>query len=234
VYGNTPDTLYKLDPVTNAITLVGPFQGCSGDAGAAQVIDIALDKDGQMYGTSFTGVYKIDKTNASCTLLSTGTAYPNSLSFVPAGTVDPNVEALVGFAGNQYVRIDPMTGAITTVGSLGPAGAGFASSGDVVSVIGGGTYLTVTGPNCETSDCIVQVDPKTGALVNFIGPLAHQGVYGLAYWGGAAYGFDNLGQVFKIDLSNGTTTLIPIPNAPPNLIFYGAGSSTSAPIMPPK
>jgi len=31
--------------------------------------------------------------------------YPTSLSFVPAGTVDPDEEALVGFVDEQYIRI---------------------------------------------------------------------------------------------------------------------------------
>src|SRR3954470_16453961 len=28
VYGNSPDTLYKLDPMTSQVTTIGPFQGC--------------------------------------------------------------------------------------------------------------------------------------------------------------------------------------------------------------
>ena len=55
--------------------------------------------------------------------------YPNSLSFVPKGTVDPNVEALVGYNGGTYVRIDTVTGAVTSIGNLG---SGYSSSGDIV------------------------------------------------------------------------------------------------------
>jgi hypothetical protein len=226
VFGQSAGTLYKLDPITKVVTTVGDFQGC-GD----EVIDIALDKDSNMYGTSTDGVYKIDKTTAVCTQIAAG-SYPNSLSFVPAGTLDPNVEALVGYLGNQYVRIDTTTGAVTNVGnkSLGAC----QSSGDIVSVIGGGTYLTVTGCiGCLDSDCIVEVDPKTGALVKNLGKVGHIAVYGLAFWGGSAYGFDAAGQLFQIDLMNGTSTTIPIPMAPPGLSFYGAGSSTSVPLMPP-
>jgi hypothetical protein len=224
VYGQSATTLYKLDPITKVVTTVGDFQGCD------TVIDIALDKDDNMYATTPGGVWTVDKTTAVCTLIASG-AYPNSLSFVPAGTLDPNAEALVGYDGSQYVRIDTTTGVVTDVGnqSLGD----FASSGDIVSVIGGGTYLTVNGPGCETSDCIVEVDPKTGALVKNIGPVGHGEVFGLAFWGGSAYGFDNAGELFEIDLTNGMSTTIPIPNAPPGLSFYGAGSTTSAPLKPP-
>jgi hypothetical protein len=228
VFGHSPDTLYKLDPVTKVVTMVGLFQGCN--AQAAAVIDLALDKDGNMFVTTFGGFYKVDKTTAVCTHIADG-AYPNSLSFVPKGTLDPNVEALVGYEGADYVRIDPTTGVLTTVKS-GALVAGYYSSGDVVSVIGGGTYLTVQGGTPLCNDCIVQVDPSTGAMVKMIGPVGHADVYGLAFWGGSAYGFDDTGHLFQIDLTNGTPTDIPIPGAPPNLVWFGAGSTTSAPLTP--
>src|SRR5262249_33737729 len=161
---------------------------------------------------TFGGLFKINKSTAVCTQIAVG-GYPNSLSFVPAGTVDPVKEALVGYEGSTYVRIDTVTGQVTNIGSLG--NAGYSSSGDIVSVIGGGAYLTVNGNNCN--DCIVEVNPTTGALVNLIGPLGHFSVYGLAYWGGVAYGFDDGGELFQIDLMTGMTMVIPIPNAPPGL-----------------
>ncbi len=226
VFGHTADTLYKLDPITKVVTVVGPFQGC--DTTTAAVIDLALDKDGNMYVTTFGGFYKVDKTTAVCTHVADGDTYPNSLSFVPKGTVDPNVEALVGYELSTYVRIDLTSGAMTNIGSLGSQG--YFSSGDVVSVIGGGTYLTVQGGPENCGDCIVEVDPTTGAFVKMIGPVGHSDVYGLAFWGGFAYGFDDSGHLFQIDLTNGTPTEIPIPNAPPDLFWYGAGSITSAPL----
>jgi hypothetical protein len=218
VFAHSPDTLYKLDPNTKQVTVVGPFQGCT------QVIDIALDKDGVMYGTTFGGLFRIDKTSAACTHIADG-SYPNSLSFVPKGTVDPNVEALVGYNGATYVRIDTTTGQETVIGGIS---GGYASSGDIVSVIGGGTYLTVNGNGC--ADCIIEVDPKTGDMKKMIGPLGHSSVFGLAFWGGVAYGFDAFGELFQIDLTNGTSTVIP---TTPGLVFWGAGSTTAAPLEPP-
>ena len=219
VYAHSPDTLYRLDPITKKMTTVGVFAGCS------TVIDIALDKNGVMFGTGFGELYKIDKSNAACTLVSSG-SYPNSLSFVPAGTVDPVNEALVGYNGTQYVRIDTTTGNQTPIGSLG--NAGYASSGDMVSLIGGASYLTVNGNGC--GDCLVEVNPTTGALVTLIGNLNHSSVYGLAYWAGIAYGFDGSGKLFQIDVQTAATIDIPIPNAPAFLVFYGAGSTTAAPL----
>lgn len=223
VFAHSPTTLFKLDPITKAVALVNDFSGCGGE-----VIDIAIDKDGVMYGTTFFGLNKIDKATAACTQVASG-SYPNSLSFVPQGTLDPNEEALVGYVGSSYVRIDKTTGEIQTIGQIG---GGYSSSGDIVSVIGGGTYLTVTGPNC--GDCIIEVDPKTGALVKPIGPLGHSKVYGLAFWGGLAYGFDEFGLLFEVNLTTALTTNIPVSNPPPGLKFWGAGSTTAAPLETPQ
>ena len=222
VFGQSSDTLYKLDPITKAVTAVGPFNGCGG------VIDIALDKDSNMYATTFDGFYGVDRTTAKCTFIASGSSYPNSLSFVPAGTLDPNVEALVGYQGDQYIRIDPKTGAISDVGTS--IGMGFSSSGDIVSVKGGGTYLTVTGMGCMT-DCLLQVDPKTGSFLKNWGSTGYANVFGLAFWAGVAYGFDAKGQLFEIDFSGQALQITPIqiPSAPPTLSFQGAGSTTSAP-----
>ena len=61
-------------------------------------------------------------------------------------------------------------GAITTVGAIG---GGYTSSGDIVSVEGGGTYLTVKGGPNACNDCSIQVDPKTGSFLLEWGPLGH-------------------------------------------------------------
>jgi hypothetical protein len=225
VYGQSGTVLYALNPTTDAVKAVGLFIGCDSD-----VIDIALDKDSHMYATTFGGVYTINTSNAACTLIASGTTYPNSLSFVPAGTLDPTEEALVGYQGSSYVQIDTTSGAITNVGSLGDT---YTSSGDIVSVIGGGTYLTVTGgTDCTASDCLVEVNPATGALITNYGSVQHSAVYGLAFWAGNVYGFDSGGDLFRVgfpDAGGLAITKIPIPNAPIGLSFNGAGSTTAAP-----
>jgi hypothetical protein len=225
VFAETPDTLYRLDPGTKAVTAVGPFQGCS------QVVDIALDKDSNMYATTLDGLYTVDRKTAVCARVASGT-YPNSLSFVPAGTVDPNVEAIVGYVGDTYVRIDTSTGAITQIQSIGQ---GYSSSGDIVSVKGGGTYLTVKGGPNNCNDCLIQVDPATGAFLMEWGPVNHTDVFGIAFWAGAVYGFDATGHVFEVDFTGLAMQItdIPVPNAPPGgLAWQGAGSTTIAPVTP--
>ncbi|MBL8922290.1 MAG: hypothetical protein JNJ54_25795 [Myxococcaceae bacterium] len=227
VYGHSADTLYALDPVTKAVRRVGSFS-CAFD-----ITDLAIDGQGNAFIVGFSGFYRLDLTNAACTAINTVLTYPNSLSFVPKGTLDPNVEVLVAYSGRFYNRINTTTGAMQQIGSGLPSG--FESSGDIVSVQDGGTFLTVknmfSNPMCD--DCLLQVNPVTGGLIRNYGPIPYTNVYGIAYWGGAVYGFTQAGQLFEIG-PNGTgiiTRPITIPNAPPGLSFNGAGSSTAVPVF---
>jgi hypothetical protein len=237
VYAHSADTLYLLEPISKQVTRVGTFD-CGGS-----MVDIAIDRTGRMTGSvgiSFNNalggaLVTIDSTNAHCQELSRGPNLLTSLTYVPEGTLVANAEALVGYADDHYVRVDPATGALTEIGLLNNAASGgtkWISSGDVVSIKDAGTYLTVkaeTGNRDGRGDRIVEVDPKTGALVRIIGPTGMDDVLGLGYWGGIAYGFTLAGRLIQIDLMTGAGTTIPIPNAPPDLMFLGAGTTTVAP-----
>lgn len=231
VFGHSATQLYKLNPDTKAVGIVGSFNGCNG------ILDIALDKDSNLFATNNEGLYKVDLDTVVCTKIADG-MYPNSLSFVPKGTVDPNEEALVGYVEdandqNQFVRIDPTTGALSNIGApwSGPY-AEYVSSGDIVSVIGGPTYLTIKRGDCDPLDCLVEINPTTGQVKAFLGSVGYGKVFGMAFWAGKAYGFTNDGKLFEINRDandNITTALIPT-NA--MLQFWGAGSTTSAPPVP--
>jgi hypothetical protein len=237
VYAHSADTLYLLEPISKQVTVVGTFDS------AGSMVDIAVDKTGKMTGSvaiSFNGglggaLVTVNTTNAHCTELSRGPNLLTSLTYVPEGTLVANAEALVGYADDQYVRVDPATGALTQVGLLNNAASGgkrWVSSGDVVSIKDAGTYLTVKAEGGNTDgrgDRIVEVDPKTGGLIRIIGPTGMDDVLGLGYWGGIAYGFTIAGRLIQIDLMTGAGTNIPIPNAPPDLSFLGAGTTTVAP-----
>jgi len=239
VYAHSADTLYLLEPISKQVTVVGMFD-CTGS-----MVDIAIDKTGKMTGSagiSFDNalggaLVTVDPTNAHCQELNRGPNLLTSLTYVPEGTLVANAEALVGYADDHYVRVDPATGALTDIGLLNNAASGgtmWVSSGDVVSIKDGGTYLTVKPQNGTTDgqgDRIVEVDPKTGALVRIIGPTGMDDVLGLGYWGGVAYGFTLAGRLIQIDLMTGAGTVIPIPNAPADLMFLGAGTTTVAPII---
>lgn len=224
VFGHSDDTLYRVDAITKAVGAVGLFQGCT------HIADIALDAHSILYATTGTEMYLVATQNAQCTKQAVG-SFPNSLSFVPAGTLDPSNEVLVGYQGSDYIRIDTQTWQTQKVGSLS---GGFASSGDLVSVKDGGTFLTAKGPGC--SDCLIEVDPKTGDLKKNWGPIGATDVFGVAFWGGVVYGFADNGDIFQLGFDGDklVKTDIPIPNRPAGLSFRGAGSTTSAPLTPPK
>jgi hypothetical protein len=242
VFAHSADTLYLLDPLTKKVSQVGMFDCFTNSL--TSMVDIAVDSVGKMTGSAAVpethgglggALYDIDKSTAHCTLLSRFSDLPpTSLTYVPAGTLLPNAEALVGYEDDRYVQIDPNTGAVTQIGLLNndqSGGVHWVSSGDIVSINGGGTYLTVTGASTG-HDRIVEVDPKTGALLRIIGDTGVDSVLGLGYWAGIAYGFSLAGQLVAIDLTSGAATNIPIPDAPADLAWYGAGTTTSAPIVP--
>lgn len=249
VFVHSNDTLYKLDPTSSELQLseVGEF---TGDLGSDSMVDIALNEDGEMYGTTYNAVYKVDKETGATTLIKKdGTTsdrkYPDSLSFVPKGTIESDREVLVGYRGSDYIQIDPQSGNIKVIKS-NALGNELVSSGDIVSIKGEGflTYLTVK-PNpqgdcnsnecksCETNDCLFQVDPKTGAKISNLGSTKRPKVFGLAFWAGTVYGINTDGFLFKLEPDNNVkATNITIPGNFGKISFFGAGSSTSAPAGP--
>ena len=242
VHAHSDSTLWLLAPISKAVTMVGAFD-CVGTT-VSSMVDIAIDRAGKMTGCaaiSFQGalggaLVSIDPTNAHCTVLTRGPNLVTSLTYVPEGALVANAEALVGYADDRYVRVDPTTGAVTDIGLLNNAASGgvrWVSSGDVVSIKDGGTYLTVKAEsgNASGGDRIVEVDPKTGALKRIIGPTGMDDVLGLGYWGGIAYGFTLAGKLIQIDLMTGAGTPLPIPGATADLAFFGAGTTTVAPII---
>lgn len=242
VFVHSGDTLYKLDPNTNAVTKIGKFSGNDDD-----MFDIALDADGNMFGTTASGLYRINKENAKCTTVRMGQYgdYPNSLSFVPAGTLEADREVLVGYLDSDYIRIDPDTGAKTTV-RKNALGNDLVSSGDIVSIREGDflTYLTVKPKNknsctgecasCKDNDCVFEVDPSTGEKVSNLGSAKRKDVFGLAFWAGDLFGVNTDGKLFRITTNSPPqVTNIPLDGLGSTPIkFYGAGSSTSAPRGP--
>lgn len=240
VYAHSDTVLYKLEPISKAVSIIGTFD-CLDSASA--MWDIAIDKDGNMYGSlnefSSARLVSIVKSTAHCETIATASSLPNSMTFIPAGILDPAQEVLVGFDRTDYLRIDKATGQVQVIGNLNPNPTGdmWESSGDVVSIIGDKTYLTVKpwGAGATSDpDYIVEVDPTTGKVLKMIGETGFPRLWGLGYWGGVAYGFSDTGQLCEIDLGTGQGTGIPIPNMPSSLSFWGAGVTTAAPIEMPK
>jgi hypothetical protein len=222
VYAHTSSALYKVDPDTLAITLVGNFQWPNG---TDQMTDIAVDKAGGIVGVSFGAVYKVDPTTAKCTLLSASLSGSfNGLSFVPAAQVgQTGDDVLVGTRNDDDLvqRIDPMTGDVTTIGHMG---GGYQSSGDLVAVDGFGTVQTTLG---APYDVLVKLAPVSFAATPAPSPTGYGQIWGIAFWKGKVFGFTQTGQFLLIDPGTGTATLVQS-NGP---AWWGAGVTTTAPVI---
>ncbi|MCA9639814.1 MAG: hypothetical protein KC492_03940 [Myxococcales bacterium] len=237
VFGHSEDTLYELEPFSKSVQQIGKFDCLNG----LEMWDIAIDGDGRMVGAAMSissgSLVEIDPSTAHCTPIASG-SFPNSLTYIPAGVLDPTDEVLVGFSQGNYLRIDPLTGATTQIGSMNPnsTGTNWISSGDVVSLQGGGTYATVRPllSGSTAIDSLVEIDPKTGQVLKVIGSTGFSQLWGLGFWAGTAYGFSANGQLVSIDLTTGAGTFIPLPSIPNGLSFWGAGTTTSAPVEPPR
>lgn len=247
VYAHTRDTLYLFEPLAKKLTPIGKFDCITA---ADSVIDLAVDRSGAMYATTFHKFLTVDPTNAKCTVVkeeAATTYYPNSLSFVPIGTVDATKEALVGYAedGNtgyieNYVRIEPTTGAMTTIGNLNPnggvAGTYYDVAGDLVALIrDANRAYVIVKPDAVTdggapTDYLAEIDPKTGTIKQIVGPTSQVNTYGFGYWAGKGYGFSADGRLTEIDMSTGKTTNVLSIDAGGG--WYGAGVTTDSPVVP--
>lgn len=251
VYAHTKDTLYLFEPVTKKLSEIGKFDCLEDD----DMIDIALDRGGAMFGTAFHRFVSIDPTNAKCTVINEigpNEYYPNSLSFVPVGVLDPTKEVLVGYAQRNvdggrfyidtYSKIDTMTGAITRIGNVGDLnpdplinGKFYDVAGDVIALINDNNkaYVILRDDQytdagaASTTNYLAEIDPKTGTITKMIGPTNQLRTYGFAYWAGKGYGFSNDGRITEINMATGATTTVLTIDAGGG--WYGAGVTTDSP-----
>lgn len=260
VYAHSQSALYLWDPLVQKLTKIADFNledhgvDSNGEPNE-RMLDIALDRDSVMYGTTDFGFVQIDPTTAKVTYIkknTTGFLFPNSLSFVPIGTVDPTKEALVGYvtqgtlATTTYVRVDLASGALVTIGELNPPGAAktWKSSGDLIAMIRNGNkaYLTVREVDLDggvditasETDSLAEIDPKTGQIISIKGPIGQSNFYGLGQWAGTAYGFNGGGNVVSINLETGAgTTITNLKYDDGGVVaWFGAGVTTDSPTAP--
>ena len=223
VYAHTSSQLYRVDPDTLGVQLVGAFT--FGGGGSDQITDLAIDKTGLMIGISFTSVYRIDPSTAACTRLSqdlTGTF--NGLSFVPASEIgQTGADILVATRNSNGVvsRVDPMTGQTSQIGNMGS----FSSSGDLVSIAGFGTVQTAD--NGTSPDRLVRLAPSTFAATAIGNTIGFGDIWGIAYWKNKIFGFTEAGEFITIDPSTGAGTLVQ-GNGPR---WWGAAVTTLAPVI---
>jgi hypothetical protein len=202
LYVNSGSTLYTWDTDVLDTVLVGGFWSVTDDAPIAEMLDIAIDPDGHLYGAEDRSLYRIDAVDATCTLVTTLPTTGTGLTFLPDGRL------VVGGESLQTVDLD--TGATT---EIIPAGV-YATSGDLVGIPQGTVQWTVTG---TTSDQWVSVDPDTGAAT-LLGDVGASTLWGVAYADYTLYAFGSDGNVWTVDPVTGEGTLV----ASSIVSFYGA------------
>jgi hypothetical protein len=227
VFAHSSDRLFKVDPDSLNVIEVGRFylRGVNPPTPVIGMTDIAVDRDGRIIGLTAGQLLQIDAFDAGCVVIATlpeGRMF-NGMSWVRTDSASPSTsERLVatGYDGSVF-RIDPKTGASTLLGTLG---GGLRSSGDLVSVALHGTLATLTGAG---SDVLARLDPESGSAQP-IGPVGFVGVWGLGFWQNRVFGFTEQGQFISVDPATGKGTLV---RSLPNLHFWGAGVTTSAPVI---
>ncbi len=228
VWAHTASKLFRFDPDSRALTLVGTFS-CAADL----VLNIAVNADQQIYGVTSQGLVTIDRKTAACFPIASG-VYPHALAFVPKGTFDPDKETLVGYRFAQYVRINETTGEQTPVGSMNPniTNLYFSVSGDLFALGDGHLFVTVT--NGSKGDQIVEANPKSGKVLSVVGDTNALSLLGFAQWAGTGYVFGADGHAYAVDLKDaGLSQVYPPLDGGADaemLSFTGAGVTTRAPI----
>ena len=123
-------------------------------------------------------------------------------------------------------QVNLSTGVVTNVGSYGQ---NLGSSGDLVVLSNGTIYATAKDTRTTpiyTSDLLVTLDPANGYHASIVGELTgYTHIYGLGFWAGILYGFDDLGNVLQIN--PGTASVSVIANR--GAAWYGAGTTPAAP-----
>jgi len=201
IYANGQTTLYRVDPTSYAVTLVGTF-GWPSSVGNDAMADIAIAPDGAVIGASSSHLYRCDAATAACTKIGDLAHAVNALTYVPAGVIDAAAEVLVGTTGDGVVyRINPSSAAMT---SLGHFTTGHASSGDL-ACLGGVLYAAINAGG--GNDSLARVNTSTGATTS-VGSTSRPWMWGLAAAGNTLVGFTLARDIVTIDPATGAATSV--------------------------
>lgn len=96
VYAQTASTLYGLTVATETIVEKGVFKLDP----PGSVTDIAIDRYGVLYAITFDDLHICDPISVECWFVGDLTSSSNGLTFVPAGTIMPTQDALVGIGSS--------------------------------------------------------------------------------------------------------------------------------------
>lgn len=183
-----------IDDVAGNIGTVDIATGTVNVIGSAGVVltDIAFDPDGELWGISFTNLYRLSKVTGAAALVgTTGIPMGNALVFDTSGTL-----YAAGASENELFTVDTTTGAGTSIGTVGSR-----SAGDL-AFNGGDLYMS------NRNDRLVKIALAPTVSGTAIGPFGFSDVYGMATGdNGVLYGASGT-DVFSVDVSTGQGTLV--------------------------
>lgn len=224
IYAHTAGALYTWNVGDAKPVKVRDFTWPS-DGGDHQMTDLAIDRDGLMYGISFDHLYRVSATSGKTrSLASLGNQEFNGLTVIERGKIDPAQETLVAISNmGNWVQVT-ITGTSATFKTLGSYG-GYSSAGDAFCIEQKGTWAAVLDPGDTSGTILVEVNPSNGNVKSVLSPaLNANSVYGLAGVGGVIYAFDASGQILAYDLAmKKVTTAVTAANGQP---WWGAAVST--------
>jgi hypothetical protein len=223
IYAHGPSTLHTVDVVDYTIVNIGGFTYPNGHNGS--VTDVAIDRHGQLFAVTFGDLFVCDPKTAACYWLGSLPGSYNGLTFIPAGTLDPEKDSLIGISsGGGWFHLK-IVNAMVQAQQLGTYGAGYTSAGDAFSIETVGTFAAVN-KNGAGGTVIVTVDPLNGKVLSELATLnGYFSVFGLAGWEGLILAFDSSGNVLKVDPM--TKVVTPLGDKPVG--WWGAGVGTVLP-----
>jgi hypothetical protein len=249
IYAHSRDRLYLFSPSQNRVVSELQLELAGGDP-APEMVDLAVNHDGEVYTTSHEALFSVDVetavvtqigelTDSSGQLLSDLGVSLYALTFIPA-SLYPDAgadEVLVGAAneGTCY-RVNPATAVATYIGEYPE---NWRSSGDLVSVEGLETTfatLRVEGYTSEDPDYLAEVTFMADGTIALSTPRQVRNddrifnqLFGLGYWGRQLYGFTAAGELVAIDRDTAQGELATTDTGASE--FWGAGVTTQVPVL---
>ncbi|MEM6957818.1 MAG: hypothetical protein AAF645_19135 [Myxococcota bacterium] len=236
IWAHSGRELFNFNPTTRQATSVGIFDSpedplTPGDDGQIffSMTDLAVRSDGAVFGLGRGAIWRIDTTDARCTR-AVRDVRGNALTFVPAGVVSPQEELIVGYENDDegaLLAIVNIPG--QRVENLASFGGDCRPSGDIASITGLGTFVTLECDRDTAQDFLARLN-VTDASIDIIGPTGVVDIWGLGFWAGNFFGFTAGGELVSIDADTGEATLIDDETGAADG-FWGAGVTPDAPLI---
>ncbi|HEX7602190.1 MAG TPA: hypothetical protein VF316_11315 [Polyangiaceae bacterium] len=228
IYAHSDGELFSMDPATQTITDIGPFD--AGNGSSPIITDLAVNLAGDIWVNSEVAIYKaklpsgtgpVQLTKVTNIAAKTGQRF-YALAFTPAGVLGPDEKLVAGDNAGELYAIES-NGATTDLGAFGTDanGKNYELSGDLTFYMQNGKArglgtVRLCDPNvpCGSTynDMLVEVDvaamsaafaSKTPGNLRkqFVGSGSGYGrLYGIGAWNDSVYAFERMGTTMPAQL----------------------------------